>query len=76
MLGADRISAPTTAVTTGRDLPQRSGWARRDQLINAALAALFSRDLVAAGTEKYIKKTLFFLPPAQHIQTFTANLNI
>ena len=66
MLGADRVSAPTAAVTTGRDLPQRSGWARRDQLINAALAALFSRDLVAAGTEKYIKNLVFFAPRTTH----------
>jgi len=27
---------PPPSRTTGRDLPQRSGWARRDQLINAA----------------------------------------
>jgi hypothetical protein len=48
MLGADRLSAPTAAVTTGRDLPQRRGLPR-GQLINAALAALFSRGFLGGG---------------------------
>jgi hypothetical protein len=36
------LSAPTRhGYATGRDLPRRSCWARRDQLTNAALAAWF-----------------------------------
>src|SRR5215813_1925114 len=40
----DSVSAPTRRAmgsATGRDLPQRSGWARCDRLTNAALAAWF-----------------------------------